>query len=275
MGAQRDEGATAASLRVAGVQLDLAWEDVPENLRRAEAAVAEAAQRGARLVVLPEMFATGFSMNAQEVAAQGARIADWVAESAARWGVWLLGGYAVAGEAGARPRNRARLCDPSGAQWLVYDKIHPFSLAGEHEVYAAGEALHTVQVEGLRVTPVICYDLRFAELFRARAAQTDLFLVPASWPDTRRMHWQTLLRARAIENQAYVLGVNRVGAGDGLVYRGDSQLIDPWGEVQEIAPGEAGLLIGEVSAARVQTLREGFSFLADRKAQLYGRLAGD
>jgi predicted amidohydrolase len=252
---------------VAGVQLDLAWENPLENFRRAREHVQGAAAAGARLAVLPEMFATGFSMRADRVAAFGDEVRAFLGEVAAAHRLWVLGGYAERGE--PRPWNACSLMDPGGAEVFRYHKIHPFSLAGEHLCFGAGSAMKTAVVEGLRVTPVICYDLRFPELFRRAAEATDLFVVIANWPDARRDAWSTLLRARAIENQAYVLGVNRVGEGDGLAYSGDSALIDPLGRVQAAAAVAETTFYCPVDAAEVQAARARFSFLADRRPDLY------
>ena len=186
-----------AAVEVAGVQMDIEWESPAENLRRADRALAHSAALGVQLAVLPEMFATGFSMDAVGMSAHSEMIGDWLSDAARRHGLWVLAGLAVPGS--PRPRNEARLVDPQGAVILQYHKVHPFSLAREHEHFDGGAALHTAAIGGLRVTPVVCYDLRFPELFRARAAELDLFVVIANWPEPRRAHWSTLLAARAIE----------------------------------------------------------------------------
>jgi predicted amidohydrolase len=261
---------TQPILNVAGLQLDLAWEDAPANRALAGREVRAAAAAGARLVVLPEMFATAYSMRAEAMARHAEATLEFLAHTAREAGVWLLGGLAVPGDAvDSRPLNRAALFNPLGELALSYDKIHPFSLAGEHLHYAAGEHLPTIEVEGLRVTVLICYDLRFPELFRARAADTDLFVVIANWPERRRHHWSSLLVARAIENQAYVLGVNRVGDGDGLHYTGDSAFIDPLGLVHGAEPGSPARIVGGVSAQLVLEVREKFGFLSDRRPDVY------
>jgi predicted amidohydrolase len=182
----------------------------------------------------------------------------------------VIGGLAAPGA--DRPRNACLLVDPAGAEVLCYHKLHPFSLAGEDRHYEAGDQVCTAEVEGVRVTPLICYDLRFPEPFRAVADRTDLFVVVASWPEARRRHWSALLAARAIENQAFVLGVNRVGEGDGLAYRGDSALIDPLGGVIAAAAVQPGVVRGEVAASAVAEIRARFSFLADRRPEVYGAL---
>jgi len=248
---------------VAALQLDIAWESPDENFARATALAEQATD--ARLLVLPEMFATGFSMNTAAIAPHADRIRAFLSDLAKRRQVWVMGGYADSGaDPLDRPRNACSLYDPQGNEQLRYHKIHPFSMAGEQEHYDAGTSVFTIDVEGVRVTPFICYDLRFPELFRAAAANTDLFCVLAHWPTVRRDAWQILLRARAVENQCYVLGVNRVGEANGLAYSGDSALIDPF--------GVSLASTGPVDAAKVAAAREQFSFLADRRPDVYRSL---
>jgi len=244
---------------VAALQLDIAWESPDENFARATALAEQATD--ARLLVLPEMFATGFSMDTAAVTPHAERTRAFLSELAARRQVWVMGGYA---DAGPPPRNACSLYDPQGNEQLRYHKIHPFSLAGEQDHYEAGTSVFTVEVEGVRVTPFICYDLRFPELFRAAADRADLFCVIANWPTVRSDAWQLLLRARAVENQCYVLGVNRVGEANGLAYAGDSALIDPF--------GESSASTGSVDAAKVAAARAQFSFLADRRPDVYRSL---
>ncbi len=264
-----------ATLETAALQLDIAWEDPDENFRRAGELAARAAGAGARLLVLPEMFATGFSMDAARMAPHGTRARDFLAATAERHGVYVLGGYAEPGQAaGARPRNACSLHSPTGTELLRYHKIHPFGLAGEDQVYEGGHLLPSAEVEGVRLTALICYDLRFPEPFRVTALATDLFVVVANWPDARIEHWSALLTARAIENQAFVLGVNRAGEGDGLSYCGRSALVDPLGrEVARLA-GQAGLVTGRVDSGAVAEVRTRLPFLGDRRPEVYRRLAG-
>jgi len=147
-----------------------------------------------------------------------------------------------------------------------YDKMHPFSYSGENQHYRGGEMTISVDVEGVHVTPFVCYDLRFADDFWAEAKHTDLYVIVANWPGSRREHWQTLLRARAIENQAYVLGVNRVGVGDGVEYTGDSRIIDPFGELlAEAEPGVEQTIAADIRPERVLEVRTRYPFLRDRR----------
>ncbi|MEP6993681.1 MAG: carbon-nitrogen family hydrolase [Acidobacteriota bacterium] len=256
-------------MQVALVQMDLAWEDVEENHRRARRRLEEAKSRGARLALLPEMFCTGFSMDANRIAQPpGGASETFLRETARDLSLWILASIPEAGQ--PRPRNMAILAAPDG-KVARYAKIHPFSFGGEHRVYAGGDRVVTVDVEGVRVTPLVCYDLRFPEPFRLAAAETDLFAVVANWPDARRDAWRTLLKARAIENLCYVAGVNRAGEGGGLRYAGDSAVISPWGEVLVEGDAAEAVLLCEVDPAVVRETRAKFPALDDRRPEAYRR----
>jgi predicted amidohydrolase len=251
---------------VAALQTDIAWEDKEANFRRLEPWIASAAGAGAKLVLLPEMYSCGFTMAAERVAEpeEGPSTA-FLRAQAARHGIHL-GGSVPERPAGAdRPFNCFVLAGPDGGLWR-YRKIHPFTFAGEHEHYAAGDSFTTVTVGGLRCTLFVCYDLRFADEFWDTAAGTDCYLVVANWPERRRGHWTSLLLARAIENQAYVVGVNRVGRGGDLVYTGDSRIVDPWGETLAAGAGGETVLLADLDAAVVKDARERFPVLPDRRS---------
>jgi predicted amidohydrolase len=258
---------------VAGVQFDIAWEDPNESFARVASLIQEAVEGEARLIVLPEMFATGFSMQSEAMAAHASTIRTFLAGMASAYGVWVAAGYAEPGD--SRPANACGIFSPDGDELLHYRKIHPFSLADEAEHYEAGGTLETIDIEGVRVTPLICYDLRFPELFRASADATDLFVVIANWPTRRARAWRALLAARAIDDQAWVLGVNRVGEAEGHPYRGDTSLLDPWGEVVATLADDPGVVLNEVDAEVVRRAREHFPFLRDRRPDIYRRLEGD
>ena len=155
---------------------------------------------------------------------------QFLVDQARRNDVWVCGSIPERPAPDARPFNQLVLAAPDGATHR-YAKIHPFGYGAEPEHYAAGDSFLTVDIEGVRCSFFVCYDLRFADEFWALAPRTDCYIIPANWPASRREHWKVLLRARAIENQAYVVGVNRVGSGGGLDYSGDSRIVDPLGEV--------------------------------------------
>jgi predicted amidohydrolase len=252
-------------MRIAAVQHDIVWEDREANFERLAPQVARAAGAGAELVLLSETFSTGFSMAPGIGEPEGGPSAQFLAEQAAEHGVWV-GGTCPEVEPGEElPYNSFVLAGPDGTTHR-YRKLHPFTHAGEHERFRVGEEPVTVEVGGLRITPFICYDLRFADVFWKAAVDTDVYLVPANWPSPRRLHWQTLLQARAIENQAYVVGCNRVGtAGDGTEHVGDSRIVSPMGELLATAAGVETIVLADVDPAEVAATRDRLKFLPDRR----------
>jgi predicted amidohydrolase len=252
-------------VKIAAVQHDIVWEQPDETREHLRPMIGEAAAQGAQLIVLSEMYATGFSMNPERLAEdEGGPNEQFLLEQAAEHNAHLAASIAQRGPDG-RYRNNAIVAAPDGRILARYAKIHPFSYAGEHERYAAGTDFVTVPIGDLRVSLFVCYDLRFADEFWALAEQTDLYLVPANWPQPRHEHWRALLRARAIENQAYVLGVNRVGLAKDLPHVGGSALIDPMGKALfEGGPDEA-VLIAEAETAEIRRIRTDFPFLPDRR----------
>lgn len=259
-------------MRTAVIQHDIVWEDPPANHAHVAPMIARAAGAGAELVVLPEMFATGFSMVPERAAEEpGGPTERFLRDQAVEHGIWLIGTIAQLGPrdvedaaAARRGVNVAVVAGPAGEQER-YVKIHPFSFAGEDELYDAGRHFLTVDVAGLRVTVFICYDLRFADEFWVCAEGTDLFVVPANWPESRREHWRTLLRARAIENQAYVVGCNRVGDAQGVAHTGDSVVVDPLGRALVEASSVETVLFADVEPSEIRRVREHFPFLQDRR----------
>ncbi|HEY8380213.1 MAG TPA: carbon-nitrogen family hydrolase [Nannocystis sp.] len=252
-------------MKIAAIQSDIAWEDRDANFARLRPWLAAAAAAGARLVVLPEMFACGFSMATERIREPpGGPSTRFLEEQARQHGIWICGSLPELTLGESKPHNTLVLASPHGPV-IRYRKIHPFTFAREHEHYAAGSDRVTVDIEGVRCSLFICYDLRFADEFWALAGATDAYIVVANWPERRRHHWTTLLQARAIENQAYVIGVNRVGHGGGLDYSGDSRIIDPWGEVLAAAAGAETMLLADVRPEVVRDAREKFPVLADRR----------
>jgi predicted amidohydrolase len=259
-----------SALWVAAVQHDIVWNDPTANYERLAPQVARAAAAGADLVLLTETFSTGFGFGQSDLAveAEDGPSSQFLADQASGHGVWVGGSCPEVRHDNDpddfRPSNSFVLAGPDGTTHR-YRKVHPFSFAGEHEHVRAGDQLVTVEIGGLRVSMFVCYDLRFADEFWQLATGTDVFLVPANWPAVRREHWMALLRARAIENQAYVVGVNRVGEGGGLAYSGDSRIIDPQGNVLAAASQVETMLLADVSADVVAETRERFQFLPDRR----------
>jgi predicted amidohydrolase len=253
-------------MKVAAIQHDICWESPRETAAHVAPMIAGAVAVGARLVVLTEMFSTGFTMASERVAERpDGPSTTFLTEQAETHGVWLAASVPTADPGLPRPVNRLVVAGPAGEHHR-YDKIHPFSFAGEDEHYVAGSSFLTIGIEGLQVSGFVCYDLRFADEWWAVAPQTDCYIVVANWPASRRHHWRSLLLARAIENQAYVVGVNRVGTdGSGLDYAGDSMIVDPMGEVLASAAAIETVVLAEVDPAVVADTRARFPFLADRR----------
>ncbi len=216
------------------------------------------------------MFNTGFTMNASANAEDmDGKSIQWLAKIAGEKGSTICGSMIIREK--GKFYNRLIWMKPDGS-FLYYDKKHLFRMGDEQLFFAAGERKLIVELKGWKIMPLVCYDLRFPELFRVAATTTDLFVVIANWPERRAHAWRTLLAARAIDDQAWILGVNRIGEVDGYDHSGDTSLLDPWGMVVATLADETGVVSGEIDPAVVRRARERFLFLADRRPDLYRRL---
>jgi omega-amidase len=256
---------TSFARTVVALQMDIAWEDKPANFARVRGLLEKAAPPRDSLVVLPEMFATGFSMNTGAIAeSYGGGTEQFLAATGKQFAVYLLAGAAMRGRDG-QARNKALVFSPAGDLLGFSAKMRPFTPGGESEHYTAGERPLVFAWGECRVAPLVCYDLRFPELFRESAAaqQPELFVVIASWPEKRIVHWVRLLQARAIENQAYVVGVNRIGSDPYYHYTGRSVVVDFNGEILADAGATQGAILANLDLAGLRKYREGLPFLAD------------
>ncbi len=255
-------------MRITALQHDIVFEDREATLAHLEPLLARATAAAPDLILLTEMFPTGFSMQTHLTAERSdGPTLDWLHAQARTHGTLIAGSLALLPDDevdGALPTNSMVVVGPDGLL-ARYDKIHPFSYAGEHERFDAGAEEATLEIAGARVGLSVCYDLRFADLYWDRDPAVDVEVVVANWPAARRHHWRLLLDARAVENQCYVVGVNRVGSGGGLEYAGDSRVVDPLGEVVASAATQEATLDVEVDPAEVAAVRERFPFRADRR----------
>ena len=263
------------TLHLGLVQADLLWED-PQGNRAALAdlVLAGAEGRGAQLRapvdlwVLPEMFTSGFTMRPDHLdRAEGALTLSWIKELALRVRGAVMGSLALWDEELGVYVNRCVVVGSDGAVLSTYDKKYTFTMAGESAVYASGSADGLFELGGWNILPRICYDLRFPEWARnTEERRYDALIYVANWPEGRIRHWDALLRARAIENQAYVVGVNRVGTdANHLVYPGHSACLDPMGDLLVDNPsGGVGVLYAELSKNTLHQVRTTFPFLADQ-----------
>jgi predicted amidohydrolase len=252
-------------MNVVALQIDIDWENKEANFRRVRRLLEKAAAPKESLVVLPEMFATGFSMNAQALAEPyGGETEQFLANTARAFGIHLLAGAAMRGRDG-KARNKALVFSPAGELAAFYAKMRPFTPGGEAAHYMAGKQPATFHLGDATASPFVCYDLRFPELFRTAAVahRPELFAVIANWPEKRIAHWLRLLQARAIENQAYVVGVNRVGRDPYYAYTGRSVIIDFNGEIIADAGEREGVIQATLDLSVLRKYREGLPFLDD------------
>lgn len=243
------------------VQTNIIWENKNANLAH-YSAILEADTQKKEIVILPEMFSTGFSMKPHGLAEpmDGPTI-GWMKTTAAMHGI-ILAGSLIIEEDGAY-YNRFIWMQPDG-RYYHYDKRHLFGFSGEDQHYSAGDKKLLLQVKGWKIFPLICYDLRFPVWARNVEAEYDVLLYVANWPERRSLAWQTLLTARAIENQAFVIGVNRIGEdGNGHNYNGQSIVHDPLGNAL-LSPGSSpGIYTITLDKSMLETTRQQLPFLKD------------
>ena len=258
-------------MKLYGVQLDTVWHEPERNFKRIDGLLDEVAVEPGSLVCLPETFGTGFTM---DVRGQGETpdgpSSAFMAKLAKRLQCWVVGGAVFRGR--NKGANVALAFDPRGVQIARYDKIHPFSFGQEPQHYRAGRTLVSFRWDKFTVVPLICYDLRFPELFRKATFElgAEIFLVIANWPNPRGEHWTTLLAARAIENQAYVLGLNRCGHDPKVDYPGASRILDHQGIMLAEAAEQEVVIGAAVDRGALVAWRKKFPALADSK--LNGRV---
>lgn len=251
-----------SDLKVCIVQADLKWQDKDQNLQMFNRLI-DGYGGVADLIILPEMFSTGFSMNPETLAEEiNGQTTAWMINKAKQLHAAIVGSVII--EESGSYYNRLLFVKPSG-EVAVYNKRHLFRLGNEHLKYKKGVERIVVEYKGWKICPLICYDLRFP-VWSRNVDDFDLLLYLANWPDARRHAWKTLLLARAVENQCYVVGVNRIGKdANGLIYSGDSMSIDPEGNpmlIMESNTPQAVLIT--LSKLQLTEYREKFPVLLDR-----------
>jgi len=253
-------------MNVAMCQMNSTWEDKPANYKHVEAMLARTPVAPGSLFVLPEMFATGFSLNLDAtVESPDGPTAQFLSALAAKHKFYVFGSQNTPGSSGSgKGRNEVIVFAPDGRLISRYTKLQPFSGAGESAKHESGPCTVQFEMEGWKVSPFICYDLRFPEIFRHAARKgSELIVVIAAWPYPRDLHWTSLLQARAIENLAYVVGVNRAGTDPQFKYPGRSMVVHPQGTVLTDAGTGEGIFQVEIDLTTVRSWREKFPPLRD------------
>jgi len=247
-------------IRVALVQSDIVWENIDKNLELLSDKLSNL--HDVDLVVLPEMFATGFTMNVEKnYHTQSESVLAWMQKTAANNKCALYGSVLIKED--AKFFNRAFFVKEN-SEYEIYKKRHLFTLAGEDKYFTAGNKREIIEYKGWRFLPQICYDLRFP-VWSRNNLDYDVAIYVANWPEKRSYAWKSLLKARAIENISYVIGVNRVGKdGNGHIYSGDSALINPMGEVLTNIPAHREMIeIVELDKKQIHKVRNNLGFLKD------------
>jgi len=251
----------AQSLVITLIQPAIIWEDKAANLTQYSRLIEDIKEKK-EVVILPEMFSTGFSMAPERLAeSMDGDTVQWMAATAAKHRIILTGSLIIEDE--GKYYNRLIWMQPDGRHYH-YDKRHLFGYSQEDQHYQAGAKKLIVQVKGWKICPLVCYDLRFPVWARNVGGEYDVLLYVANWPQRRSLAWKTLLQARAIENQAYCIGVNRVGEdGAGIVYSGDSAVFDPLGNALLAPVTEAGVYTITLEKEPLLEARSHFPFLKD------------
>jgi omega-amidase len=257
-------------MRFAIVQHDIVWEDKAANHAAVDRLLRDAALPSRTFIVLPELGDTGFSFNLDRIVDD--RTLTWARATAKRHDVFIQAGHAQRGSDG-RGRNCATIVSPDGRTLATYAKLHPFSYSREVDHFTGGDGIDLVNVQGVTVCPMICYDLRFPEAWRIAAREgAEVFTIGASWPVARQSHWRALAIARALDTQAFVVAVNRVGRDPNLAYAGGSLIVSPKGEVLVEAGDQPCVVSFDLDLESARAWRRDFPMFADTRRGALGTL---
>jgi omega-amidase len=248
-------------------QIDMVWEDITENMKKVEEFIEKASKNNVELVLFPEMVLTGFTMDIEKLILSEEEIINWIAKVAVERNIHIGLGFATKKD--RKGNNKYIIISNEGKVLARYTKIHPFSYGGEDNNYFCGNEIVTCSINKFKITPFICYDLRFPEIFQIASKEAQIITVAASWPKIREEHWITLLKARAIENQCYIIGINRVGMGNGLQYNGKSIFVSPNGEILNEINVEEVLIIEDIKIDKIKEVKDQFDIKKDRREELY------
>ncbi len=252
---------------IALAQMDISWEDIERNMKKAQEFIEKAVENNVELILFPEMALTGFTMNIDKLLLKEEEIIDWIKKIAVESKINIGLGFSI--RVDERGKNKYIVISKEGKILLKYTKLHPFSYARESEKYYQGEEIGICKIDEFNMASFICYDLRFPEIFQIASKKAQIITVAANWPESRQEHWITLLKARAIENQCYVIGINRVGIGDGLQYGGDSVFVNPNGEILNELTSKESLVVETLEIEQVLEVRAKFDIKRDRRENYY------
>ncbi|WP_028390149.1 carbon-nitrogen family hydrolase [Bacillus cihuensis] len=258
-------------MKIACVQMDIAFGEPDQNYTAIEKYIEEAAKAQADVIVFPEMWNTGYALDQLDRLAdrEGSITRKLLSQLAKKHQVNIVGG-SVATKRGDKYFNTMYIVDRTGKIVAAYDKAHLFKLMDEHVYLNEGQSMNVFEMNGITCGGVICYDLRFPEWIRTHALNgAKIMFIPAQWPKQRIDHWQLLLQARAIENQCFIVAVNRVGNDPNNEFNGHSMVIAPWGELLISNQTEEGILYADLELEEVDQVRKTIPVFKDRRTDLY------
>lgn len=257
-------------MKIGLVQNNILWEDKNFNLHMSKDFFKQAKRHNVDLLLFPEMSFTGFTMNINRCGEANSHSINYIKSLCKSFGINAGMGYIEKNSTDEKGKNNYTIISSQGHILCDYTKIHPFSYSNEDLYFTPGDHISYCNINDFTITPFICYDLRFPEIFQIASKKSSLIIVVANWPESRKEHWITLLKARAIENQCYIAGINRVGIGNSLNYSGNSMIIDPLGNIisKELDNFE-GLILGDIYIDDVKRVRYNFNFKNDRNEDFY------
>ena len=266
-------------MRIGLAQMDIHWEDIHENMANAQSFYEKAKEQMVDILVFPEMTLTGFSMNVEVTGKRWRDQVDFFCRMSREYGILTVFGYAMPVSDSLLEihpdwnhyHNRLGICE-NGLLRLSYAKIHPFTYGLEGKYYQGGDEILTLSWKDTVLGAFICYDLRFPEIFQVSSDKSEIIFVISNWPGSRVEQMDALLSARAIENQVFVVGVNRTGEGDGLIYNGHCAVYDPAGNRLNDLYEDERLITVDIDPGIVRESRERFPLKMDRRVPLYYRL---
>ena len=256
-------------MKIAFCQQEIAFELKSKNLQKICDFVKKAKNENAEIIFFPEMSLTGFSMNIEKTAEKSDDNIKIVQKAA--FDNFIHIGFGWVKPVSDRAENHYSVISPKGEFICDYIKIHPFSYANEDKLFIGGNKLAIFNINGVNFSVFVCYDLRFPEIFQVASKTADIIVVAANWPEKRREHWKTLLNARAVENQCYIIGVNCFGRQENIFYSGDSRVFNPDGELVCFAKEKEDMLIFDFFND-TEIFRKNFPVKQDRKSELYKKI---
>ncbi len=255
-------------MKICICQMDIIWENKSENMQKCGRMIADAKMNGAEAIVFPELTLTGFTMNTAFAEYIDGPTVQFFCDMSRLYEIVCVFGCAISEQGSVY--NQLVVTSKDGVL-CRYSKLHPFSYGGESNYYAAGSSEEIIQLSDVAFGLTICYDLRFPELYQQLSKKAECIIVSANWPLSRSAHWDTLLRARAIENQCYIVGCNRCGNGNGILYGGGSIVISPDGSIISEADNYEQLIYADINTCIVNEVRMGFPLKSDRRTEIYRR----